>query len=202
MADSPAATSAAHRHPAPVVLLHWLSAGLVALAFAAGLAHGAIDDEATGAIVLLLHRQAGLTLLALLVLRLATRLAHRGRGPVHRATPVMLRVAAGASHTLLYLARIALPVLGWALSDARAQHPAWLGVLPLPHLAAVDPDRADTLEDLHRWAAWSLAALVALHFAAALWHHWVRRDGVLRSMWPRRQPAALATPLVASKAEA
>jgi cytochrome b561 len=49
---------------------------------------------------------------------------------------------------------------------------------------ADDPDLADVLTDWHAWAAWGLLALLAAHIAAALWHHWVRRDGVLAAMLP------------------
>jgi cytochrome b561 len=64
-----------------------------------------------------------------------------------------------------------------------------LGLTPLPALVPIDPDVADTFSELHETTAWVLTALIAAHVAAALWHHFMRRDGVLASMWPTRHLA-------------
>jgi cytochrome b561 len=42
-------------------------------------------------------------------------------------------------------------------------------------------------EDIHGYLAYVLFALVGMHALAALWHHFVRRDGVLLRMWPARR---------------
>jgi cytochrome b561 len=57
----------------------------------------------------------------------------------------------------------------------------------LPTIIGADEDLADRLQDLHVDAAWALLALVCLHIGAALWHHFVLRDGVLRRMLPARR---------------
>jgi cytochrome b561 len=173
--------------PAAAVAVHWLSAALMTLAVAAVLLREAVDAEPWRAALLAFHRQALLTVFALVLLRLVLRVTLGRYDASAHPTPVGrgLRALAWLSHATMYAALVLVPVLGWALTDARGQHVAWLGVLPLPHLAAVDPDRAELLEDWHVWSAWALGALVALHTAAALWHHWVRRDNVLRAMWPR-----------------
>jgi cytochrome b561 len=91
----------------------------------------------------------------------------------------------------MYGALLALPVLGWATTNAHGVTLKLFGVVPLPRVAIEDPDLADTLSDYHVWAAWALLALVVLHVAAACWHHFVRRDGVLPAMAPwasRRRP--------------
>ena len=61
--------------------------------------------------------------------------------------------------------------------------------MTLPPLVAPDDELADTLADWHAWSAWSLVALIGVHAAAALWHHFVRRDGVLNSMLPWQSAA-------------
>jgi cytochrome b561 len=61
------------------------------------------------------------------------------------------------------------------------------GLGHLPALIGRDLDLADTLEDWHSALAWTLLALIALHVAAALWHQYIRRDGLLDAMWPRRR---------------
>jgi cytochrome b561 len=59
-----------------------------------------------------------------------------------------------------------------------------MGVIPLPALVEADSDLADNLTDAHVMLAWSMLALIVMHIAAALWHHYVRRDGVLIAMLP------------------
>jgi hypothetical protein len=79
-----------------------------------------------------------------------------------------------------------LPLLGWALSNAEGK-PVHLFGLTLPALVSADEDLADTLQAWHLNAAWVLLGLVSLHVAAALWHHFVLRDEVLRRMLPKRR---------------
>lgn len=180
--DSLPEDPAVRPHAAPVVWLHWSTFACIATAFAAILARSLFDDDGVRAVLLLVHRQAGLTALALTLLRTVVRAAATRAGTgADRGWALWI---ARAVHGLLYLALLAVPVLGWMLSDSRGQHPALWGLLPMPGLAAVDPDAADLFEDRHALVAWTFGALIVAHVAAALWHHWVLRDGVLRAMAP------------------
>jgi cytochrome b561 len=76
--------------------------------------------------------------------------------------------------------------VGWAYSSAAGFPVVWFGVLPLPDFVAPDRALADTLKQLHGQLAWALAAVVALHVAAALKHHFIDRDGLLLRMRPGR----------------
>jgi len=98
----------------------------------------------------------------------------------------LIRAAAWLTHAALYATLVALPLIGWALSNAEGK-PVHLFGLVLPALAADDEDLADRLLLWHQDVAWLLLALVTLHVAAALWHHFVFRDGVLRGMLPARR---------------
>lgn len=177
-----ASTVPARRQPRAIILLHWGSLALILAAVTVVLLREAFDDRGVRLALLDLHRDAGLLVLAATALRLAARLRH-ARLPAGD-DPWPLRLAAAGVHLALYLLLGAQPLLGWALSDARGQHHALFGVLPLPVLSGADADLADTLADWHEGVAWGLAALVALHAAAALWHHYVRGDTVLRAMLP------------------
>lgn len=174
-------------HLRALVLLHWVTAACVLIAVAAGLLHDAVDSSAVAKGLMTLHRQAGLT--ALLMLALRVPVAWADRRLVARPVAASRWAARSATlvHLALYLLLLAVPLLGWQMSDAAGRHPALWGLLPLPTLQGVDPDQADLLQDRHEWLAWTLVALVGLHAAAAAWHHWVLRDGLLRRMgWPRR----------------
>ena len=81
---------------------------------------------------------------------------------------------------------MALPVVGWVLTSAHGISLNLFGVVHLPQLVAADSELADTLSDYHVWLSWVLLALVVMHVGAALWHHFVRRDAVLKAMLPGR----------------
>ena len=72
-----------------------------------------------------------------------------------------------------------------SVTNAHGVALTFLGSVPLPKLLPADSELADTLTDYHVWLAWGLLALVMAHAAAAIWHHFGRRDGVLRAMLPK-----------------
>jgi len=131
------------------------------------------------------HKWAGMTILVLSAARLLWRLAHRP--PADPPAPAWQRHAAHATHWALYALFFAIPLVGWAYSSAAGFPIVWFGVLPLPDFVPTDEALAEALKPWHGRLAWLLAALVALHVAAALKHHFIDRDGLLDRMWSRRR---------------
>ena len=174
---------AANLLPKLVRSIHWIS--VLAIFFALGLAwlREIFDNDVLNATMLGFHRQLGLLVLMLWALRLIARWAHRNKqhGEV---LPARLRFAGAASHLALYVTLLAMPLLGWAMTNARGHAVSVLNTISLPVLVAADPDLADSLQDWHERGAWLLIGLISVHVLAALWHHWVRRDAVLASMLP------------------
>jgi cytochrome b561 len=168
--------------PKPVIGLHWLSAFCVVSALVLAWLHDLFDD-AIGATIIGLHRQLGLLVLILWALRLLVRWRHRSTfGGGGLSMP--MRVAGGATHAAMYLMLLAMPVPGWAMTNASGYPVLLLNLWSLPTLVATDPGLADTLQDWHELGASMLIGLVALHVLAALYHHFVRRDDVLTAMLP------------------
>lgn len=166
---------------------HWLSALAVALAFGLVWLREALDDDAVGTRLLTWHRQLGLLVLLLLALRLLARWRQPSR---ELALPALLHWASQATQWLFYLLLLAMPLLGWAMTSAQGHALQLFNLAPLPALLAVDPDLADSLQEWHELGASCLLGLIALHVLAALWHHAIRRDGVLASMLPLLRPRA------------
>ena len=190
----------ARRYSAVAILLHWASAlGVLAL-IGMGLiiAHAGLAPMRQFQLYQW-HKSVGITVLALTVLRVLWRLTHRP--PPHPARmPARERVAASTAHGLLYLLLVGLPLTGWAVvSLSPFNIPTVLyGIVPWPHLplAGLVPDPAAAegiLKRVHALGAWVLAALLAVHVAAALRHHLLLRDHVLRRMLPGRSTSITPT---------
>ena len=177
---------AAPAYKAPARVLHWVTAAIVFVMLPLGLAmayRGNTLDIWDGLTDFLYstHKLLGFLLLWLVCGRLAYRLVN-GAPPDEPGLPVWQAVASHLVHWALYGLLLAVPLLGWI---GVSLYPALdlFGLFSLPALAAPDEATAKRILWLHGWLAIGLAALVALHIAAALHHHLIRRDGVLRRMW-------------------
>jgi cytochrome b561 len=134
------------------------------------------------------HEPAGLTILALIGLRILWRLAHRPP-----AMPADMRgyevLAARLMHWALYALMLAVPLLGLATAAAKG-HVIDFGVFqvvpPLSGMISKSVGRA--IKEMHETAAELILVLAFVHAAAAIWHHYVRRDDVLVRMLPGHRP--------------
>jgi cytochrome b561 len=165
------------------IALHWYSVTAMTMAALFVLVRSFIDTPQLRVLPLELHQQAGLFVLLFLVLRLAAR-ARYGWVDHSAGMAPMLKLAAALAHLVMYACLLILPVLGWAMCNSHGVTVKFMGLIPLPALVAADPDLADTLTDCHVILAWSMLGLIVMHVAAALWHHYIRRDGVLNAMIP------------------
>lgn len=171
------------RRPLPVMILHWVTLLLMGVVLTAILVREGVEARALRAVLINVHKSAGVLVLATAVLRLFVRVTGRPL-PAADDQPPLFRWLAGATHGVLYALMFAVPVLGWALSNAHGHPVGVFGLFTLPSLVQEDEDLGDLLGEAHETAAWALIGMVALHAAAALWHHFVRRDNVLRAMLP------------------
>lgn len=135
------------------------------------------------------HKWAGMTILALSVLRLAVRLVHRPQplpAKVLSTMPTWQQLAHHGTHHLLYALFFIVPMLGWAYSSAAGFPIVVFGLVPLPDFVPVSPALADILKPLHGLTAYALVALVVLHVGAVLKHQFIDRDGLMaRMLWGR-----------------
>jgi cytochrome b561 len=167
--------------------LHWLTVALLMVQVPLGFAMVSYGSQTSFApptgLMYDSHKLLGLIVLALIVVRLAYRLIG-GAPPPEPSLEPWQRVASGLTHWLLYALLLTVAALGWlATSYYGPMQP--LGV-PVPVLVAQDQAVAEVVYGWHKLGAIVLAALIGLHVAAALYHHLVRKDGVLRRMLPGR----------------
>lgn len=174
--------------------------------------HDALKVDETKALAITgfqLHKSLGLTILALSLLRLLWRLTHRPP-PMPATMPAWEVLAARGAHAAFYGLMIGLPLSGWLMVSAQWDGgkplnvpTLWFGIFEVPHLfglnAMADEFRAvfaHNAEETHEWLAKGTAALLVLHVAAALKHHFINRDSVLIGMVPKAGLVLL--PLVAA----
>lgn len=175
-------TAALPRYTTPAIALHWLLAVAIVAIFALGVQMSSMPFSPRRLQFFNWHKWAGVAILALSALRLLWRLTHRP--PAVPAAPGWQQAAAHATHLALYALFFAVPLVGWAYSSAAGFPIVFLGVLPLPDFVPADRELAELLKPWHGRLAWAMAALVALHVAAAFKHHFVDGDGLLHRMRP------------------
>jgi cytochrome b561 len=172
------------RYDNVAIAFHWLLALMIVGSFGVGLYMSDLPFSIQRVKLFNWHKWAGMTILALTLLRLLWRLSHRP--PAEMPGPPWQQWAAKATHRAMYALCLVIPLVGWAYSSAAGFQIVVFGVLPMPSLMDTDKALAETIKPLHGWLAYALAALVAMHVAAGLKHHFVDHDGLLRRMWPRR----------------
>lgn len=128
-----------------------------------------------------LHRPLGLAILLLAIVRLANRLRH-APPPLSADLPRLQVWAAKASHWLLYALMLAMPLIGWGMLSAGAYPIVLFNGVNLPAILPHSPALYGFLRPLHGVLAYLLFFTVLGHLGAALFHAWVRRDGVFGQM--------------------
>ncbi len=161
--------------------LHWLIAALVIVQFVLGVKTAGLPLSLERLILLARHKSLGLTLFALVILRLAWRIYSP---PPPQPSQAPLRTAAQLSHGLLYALLLAMPIIGWLLSSASSLTVSWFGLFSLPNLVTPDRRLAHWMLLTHQTMAWLLLAVIILHIGAAFWHHFILKDNVLTRMLP------------------
>jgi cytochrome b561 len=157
---------------------HWTIGVLVLVNLVLGLGH----DVLKGFPVMPIHKAIGLTVLVLTLGRIAWRLAHRPP-PLPAGTARWERPAALTVHWLLYALMIVMPVTGWIMSSAGPYPLSWFGLFDVPKFdVAKGSAFAEASHEGHELLGYLMLALALVHIAAALRHHFIRRDTILARM--------------------
>ena len=171
------------RYDAAAVVFHWTIAALIVFLGVLGLLFDDIPKEARPYWINV-HGSIGLIYLALVVARLAWRVGHRPPSLPPNVGEFWRRTSS-AAHNLLYALMLATPALGFV---AYVWHGRLFdyGLFQLNFGVASNPAVFHPAEEIHQWLAYALFALAGLHILAALWHQFVRRDGLLLRILPGR----------------
>ncbi len=161
-------------------LLHWLMAVFILGMLFIGIGMVSSTTERYR-YLLALHRPLGILILVLAVVRLTNRLLNPAP-PLPVSLPNVQKAAAKISHIVLYALMFIMPLLGWAMLSAAPYPIPLIGSLRLPAIVSPDAALYAQLRALHTDFALLFYAVILLHLGAALFHAWIRRDGVYQSM--------------------
>jgi cytochrome b561 len=171
----------ADRWGAVSVGLHWLIAAAVLVMIVLGVYMKGLPIGADKIKLYALHKSIGISILALMTLRLAWRLvAGRPRLP---PMPDWQRIASRISHVLLYLSLFTIPISGWVMNSAANFPLRWFDLFSLPAIAEPSRELREIAGQVHGAAVVTLLLILALHIGASMKHHYIDRDNVLRSMF-------------------
>ncbi|OMW47252.1 cytochrome b [Burkholderia pseudomallei] len=161
-------------------LLHWVMAAMIVSMLFVG-AGMVTTVSGRHAALVAMHKPLGVLVLVLACVRVVVRLS--SRPPALPADlPGWQKFAAHGSHLVLYALMIAMPLVGWAMLSAGGYPVTLGGGVRLPSIVPADAVWFAWLRHAHRWLAYLFFATFLAHFAAALYHGMIRRDGVLRAM--------------------
>lgn len=163
--------------------LHWLTVLLVLAEYIVGSAMPHIRLGTPFVFPIRLHLALGSGLVLVVLARILWRLTHRPPPPP--VLPTWQKRLAAATHFMLYLMLVLMPLAGWASASAHGYPVRAFGILPLPALVPYRGHIGFRLGDVHADVFyWILLALIVLHIGAALYHRLVQQDSVLGRMLP------------------
>jgi cytochrome b561 len=163
--------------------IHWTTLALLSATYGLiWLAHSGVVADAYQPFVQL-HRSLGLTTAALTVFRLAWRW-HARIPPLPSDLARLQKLAARVTEGLIYALLLLQPLLGVLHTGFRGQQVNLYLLGTLPPIVAPNRELSRLTHSLHEVGGNALLVVIGLHAAAALWHHFIRRDGVLLSMLP------------------
>ena len=169
-----------------MVVLHWLLAlGLIAqLGLGVWMEDIPKDPPGIRAQWFNLHKSIGICLGLLILWRLGWRVTHSVPAPPLGVSPFLQKLG-NWNHRLLYVCMVVLPVSGF-MGSSFSPYPVKFFGMALPKLWEASPEGKEFFGELHEISADVLMILIALHVIAALWHQFVKRDGLLSRMGWRR----------------
>jgi cytochrome b561 len=171
------------RYSRIAVWLHWVIALLIVVNLLLGFFHEDFDKPVSAA-MMSVHKASGLTILVLSLARLGWRLAHRPP-PFDAAMKAWEKGVARLVHWLFYLLLVALPLTGWTIVSTRGRATSWFGLFDV---AALPVARSDGLheffEETHKFLAYGILVLLALHVGGALKHHFEGHRHLIGRMAP------------------
>jgi cytochrome b561 len=163
-------------------VFHWLIVALLLVQYSIGWLMPDIHGGMKPGDAMTFHISIGMTILVLIVLRFAWRLAH----PVapESSLPPWQRLSSEAMHWGLYALVLATTVTGWLFASYRGWSISLFYLVPLPMLASGNAETVKAFDGWHQAMEWTLLAVIGIHVATAIVHIFIYRDRIMQRMLP------------------
>ncbi|MBA2651793.1 MAG: cytochrome b [Tatlockia sp.] len=125
------------------------------------------------------HKEYGFLVLGLAILRLGWRITNI---TPQLSIPAWEEMSARMVHWTFYGFMLVLPMTGWLLTSAAGLPVSFFGLITLPDLILPNSELMPLFQGLHKWLSYALIAVIGLHTAAAMKHHFINKDNVLKRM--------------------
>ena|SRR3990167_9180671 len=174
-------TNTENRYGIVTIFLHWLMAILIIGLLVLGLYMVALPISYEKLKLYGWHKEYGLLALALVIFRLIWRLINI---TPHLSLPLLEKLAARSVHWAFYIFMFAMPITGWLITSAAGLPASFFGLFVLPNLIAPNEELRIFFQAVHKWLGYGFIATIVLHASAALKHHFINKDDILRRMLP------------------
>jgi cytochrome b561 len=162
------------------IALHWATAVLVFALFGLAISWDSFAKP-TQETLQSLHVSLGVVLAAVVVARLVWRLI-----PGHQVGSLetgWVKLASKGAHYLLYVLLVAQVALGFLFRWAQGHPAGFFGLFAIPGpFGQLDRPTRHQIHNFHEWIGWAIVIIALLHALAALYHHYVLKDRVLKRM--------------------
>lgn len=158
--------------------IHWLSAILILGSLIGGFYMMNFADKTIQGPLIFIHKSVGVLFLGLLIFRFIWRQMNA----IPTIPDTSFSILSRLSVPVLYLSMLSMPLSGILMSQAAGYPVSFFGLFTLPTLLSKSPELGKSLKMVHQYSAFILIGLIAIHAAAALYHHYVLKDSVFLRM--------------------
>lgn len=163
--------------------LHWIIAILIIGMLGLGLYMKALPVSLEKLKLYGWHKEFGLLVLMLATFRVGWRFANITPA-LPGDMPLLDKFLAHSVHFALYILMFAMPITGWLLTSAAGLPPSFFGLFVLPSLVAPNQELFNLFGQVHFWLGCAFIGLICAHTGAALQHHFIKKDDILRRILP------------------
>jgi len=172
--------SSVEKYHKSIIILHWLIAIIVFILIGLGL--NMVDIERgtpQRAFYYNLHKSFGLTLLLLMIARIYLRVKFKSP-PLPSSISLFQQTVAKASHLILYISLILMPLSGLIASQFTKYGVKYFGLFKIPPLFSENKFYYNLFQDLHKAFAIVIMIMICIHISAALKHIFVDKDKIFQ----------------------